>query len=268
MSNWSINQFIHISLSFLFLVVVFLSQQLHYHSLLAIVILLVVSIPFLKESSRLLVWIIIGYIFGEFLFIYGVKFIDFLALSSEWKVILGRCFLILYIFPLFIVIKSFRPNLKLPLNRVNYYEKIKVPFILFGKTEQSLYFFLIVALGINIVSLTPLVIKNASHLTVFLFIAAFIFSFVNSLLEELLWRGILLPSMVDITGKNIAIVINSIGFGLVHLSLGFTLLPCLLFMVGGYFFGALTLRTGSIWPSFFWHFVLNLLMVLSGIIFL
>nr|WP_238343551.1 CPBP family intramembrane glutamic endopeptidase [Gracilibacillus saliphilus] len=95
---------------------------------------------------------------------------------------------------------------------------------------------------------------------------ALIFLILNSVLEETIWRGVLLSRFSECFGNRWAVLITSVGFGLQHYSLGFSWMSCLLFSVGGFFFGAITIRSKSILPAVIWHMLFNLLMVFSGVI--
>ncbi|MBY0120516.1 hypothetical protein [Bacillus sp. S/N-304-OC-R1] len=51
-----------------------------------------------------------------------------------------------------------------------------------------------------------------------------------------------------------------------YMALGYSLEACFCFAVGGIFYAGITIRSGSIIPAVIWHFILNDLMILSGII--
>lgn len=97
-------------------------------------------------------------------------------------------------------------------------------------------------------------------------VLAVIFALTNATFEELIWRGVLLSRFSEQLGEKWAVVLTSLGFGLQHYSLGFSWLVCLGFAVGGLFYGGITVKSGSIFPAWIWHLVLNFLMVFSGLI--
>lgn len=77
-----------------------------------------------------------------------------------------------------------------------------------------------------------------------------IFSLLNGIFEEVIWRGILLHSFQEGLNNTLyAIIFTSIGFGLQHISLGFSLLPSILFSIGGVWFAIVNLSSNSIYPS-------------------
>ncbi|MGE7662628.1 CPBP family intramembrane glutamic endopeptidase [Peribacillus sp. NPDC097197] len=91
-----------------------------------------------------------------------------------------------------------------------------------------------------------------------------IFSITNAVLEELIWRGNLLNRFSELLGEKWAVVLTSLGFGLQHYSLGIPWVTCIAFSIGGMFYGGITIKGRSVIPSILWHFIFNILMVLSG----
>lgn len=74
----------------------------------------------------------------------------------------------------------------------------------------------------------------------------------------------MLSSLRQNTSVVYAVTVTSIGFGLLHLSIGIPLLPSLLFSFGGLFYSIVVLKTDSIYPSIAFHMVINMGMVLNG----
>ncbi|WLR57757.1 CPBP family intramembrane metalloprotease [Mesobacillus subterraneus] len=93
------------------------------------------------------------------------------------------------------------------------------------------------------------------------------FSFINAILEEFLWRGIMLSNLKRNVSTIFAILTTSIGFGLLHLSIGIPIIMSLLFSLGGIFYAVVVLKTNSIYPAILFHFIINLGMVANGWIF-
>ncbi|MBZ5753606.1 CPBP family intramembrane glutamic endopeptidase [Metabacillus rhizolycopersici] len=91
-----------------------------------------------------------------------------------------------------------------------------------------------------------------------------LFAIINATLEEVIWRGIMLSSLKRNVSTFYAVVITSIGFGLLHLSIGIPLIISLLFSFGGLFYAIVVLKTNSIYPSIVFHIVINLGMVFNG----
>lgn len=95
---------------------------------------------------------------------------------------------------------------------------------------------------------------------------AFSFALINSVLEELLWRGYILSHFISRFGEIQGLVIAGTTFGLYHFHLGFSWPVCLLFSLFGMMMGGVAIRSGGLFPVTVMHFVMNILFVLSGMI--
>lgn len=76
----------------------------------------------------------------------------------------------------------------------------------------------------------------------------------------------MLSSLKEFVSIRSAVIITSIGFGLLHLTVGIPFIFSLLFSIGGLFYALVVMKTNSIYPSIIFHFVINVGMVLSGLI--
>jgi uncharacterized protein len=92
------------------------------------------------------------------------------------------------------------------------------------------------------------------------------FSVINAVFEEVIWRGILLSALKEATSTWYAVSVTSVGFGLLHLSIGFSISLSLFISVAGVIYALITLKTNSIYPSIAFHIVINIGMVYSGFI--
>ncbi|MCI3920752.1 CPBP family intramembrane metalloprotease [Paenibacillus sp. TRM 82003] len=124
-----------------------------------------------------------------------------------------------------------------------------------------------IALLINFLAFSPFLYMNGWDGILRVWTLALLFAAVNSVLEEVLWRGVLLSRFAEQFGEKRAVLLTSIGFGLQHYSLGFPWGVCLAFAVGGFYFAGITVRSGSLVPAILWHFAINVLMVCSGLLF-
>ncbi|MBN8193256.1 CPBP family intramembrane metalloprotease [Bacillus sp. NTK074B] len=97
-----------------------------------------------------------------------------------------------------------------------------------------------------------------------LFLFAVGFTILNATLEEFIWRGVMLSSLARNTSIVYAVTVTSIGFGLLHLSIGIPFLFSLLFSFGGLFYSFVVWKTDSIYPAIVFHMVMNMGMVLNG----
>ncbi|MEH7884203.1 CPBP family intramembrane glutamic endopeptidase [Bacillus sp. JJ1609] len=125
------------------------------------------------------------------------------------------------------------------------------------------YFLLIGLLGSSII-LIPIFLHLETSYIKSILLFGLLFAIMNATLEEVLWRGILLSNLKENISTFYAVVITSIGFGLLHLSIGIPVIVCLLFSFGGLFYAIVVLKTNSIYPSIVFHFVINLGMVFNG----
>jgi len=203
---------------------------------------------------------------GFFLYLYVNSNWNFQADPREWQVFwrsVSLAFILLPLFGLaFISDRLFISYLQKP----NWDEPLYFPFIWNGFHRTPVKTFLMIALSVNVAIFVPILIVNGVPLTREIWLLAICFAVSNALLEELVWRGALLSLFSELLGDKWAVALTSIGFGLQHYSLGFPWLVCLAMSIGGLFFGGITIKSNSIFPAIIWHFVLNILMVLSGVI--
>ena len=93
-----------------------------------------------------------------------------------------------------------------------------------------------------------------------------IFSIVNSLLEEYIWRGFILTRLIDISSEKIALIVSSLAFGLYHYSLNFPLWVCIIFAIGGFYMGGSAIKSKGLLSPIIMHIMVNLVFVFIGII--
>ena len=86
---------------------------------------------------------------------------------------------------------------------------------------------------------------------------ALVFPLTNAMLEEWIWRGLLLSRFSVLIGVRNALWVTS---------LGFSWPVCLAFALGGLFYGLITVQSKSLIPAAAWHLVINVLMVFAGLI--
>lgn len=94
-----------------------------------------------------------------------------------------------------------------------------------------------------------------------------LFAVLNAVLEELLWRGLVLGRIADLYGEKAGLLLMSLAFGIYHYPLGFSLPVCLFFSLGGVYFGGVTLRSKGLLAATGMHICMNLLFVAVGIVF-
>lgn len=142
--------------------------------------------------------------------------------------------------------------------------KIRFPLIWRGKSEVMWRFILIFS-GICLVPVIALALnKNISYE---LIVMALIFTLINASLEELLWRGQILPRLIGIAGERQGLIISALTFGLYHISLGFPLWACLVFAIGGFYMGGSAVISKGLLAPWIMHLMVNLIFVFAGLIF-
>ncbi len=82
------------------------------------------------------------------------------------------------------------------------------------------------------------------------------------LVEEILFRGFLLPPLRRSAGEAVAIAVSGLLFGLAHMSDPFAVLPLVILGTG---LAWLRIRTRSIWPGFFVHAANNSIALVSSL---
>lgn len=219
-----------------------------------------------SQQDRVFAWCIPAYLIGSLLLMYGDRLMDEVPIQPFILTILNRFLLIIPILLLFYVSKKFNITANQYWQKPDWNARIYFPFIWRGFHSLSAKQFLLAALLLNFLFMSPNIfsVKIPFQINFFVFLIGF--SLVNGIFEELLWRGILLSRMTDLAGERASVIFSGISFGFSHLMLGYSFAACLLFALGGIFYGALTVKTGSILPAVIWHFALNTLMILSGII--
>ncbi|MFJ7858903.1 lysostaphin resistance A-like protein [Peribacillus sp. NPDC097206] len=205
--------------------------------------------------------------------LFGVGFSAYLYAITHWavqfetkelRILFSRVSLILILVPLFILSFFSKSPFIAYLKKPQWNELIYFPFIWSGFHRTSVKFFLFIALIVNTIVFTPFIIQNGWFAIKEMWLLTIIFSITNAVLEELIWRGNLLNRFSELLGEKWAVVLTSLGFGLQHYSLGIPWVTCIAFSIGGMFYGGITIKGRSVIPSILWHFIFNILMVLSG----
>lgn len=186
------------------------------------------------------------------------------AEHREWGIIVSRFSLLLFISPLYIM-NRFQSSDVSYISIGSFRNNIYFPFIWKGK-KDPIWRFLLIGAGIIIFSFSFMIDYTAVNFQM-LVIYAVCFALINSILEEILWRGYILGRLVDVLGEQFGLVISSLGFGFYHYSLGFPWIVCVLFSLFGMLMGGVTIKSQGLLPVILLHFVMNIMFALSGIIF-
>jgi membrane protease YdiL (CAAX protease family) len=206
--------------------------------------------------------------------LFGIGFFTYLQVNSllnfeqrEFHLFFNRLSLLFILLPLFALSLFHKVPFIRYLKKPQWNEYICFPFIWSGFHKTKIKSFLFIALTINLLIFLPFIIQNGGSFIQEVWLITIIFIITNAVLEEVIWRGALLSRFSEPFGEKWAVVLTSLGFGLQHYSLGFPWSVCIGFSLGRLFYGGITIKSGSIFPSLIWHMVLNVLMVFSGFIF-
>ncbi|MFB6467764.1 lysostaphin resistance A-like protein [Cytobacillus sp. Hz8] len=248
-------------LAFLFIILIYLFQIQAYNILFILLLILLLSVAFFLEENRLFSWTILAYIFSQFIFLYGDRLILNLQWTREWEIIGSR---LLLFFPILMIgglsLKFKRPISIFPF-KTNWNQAISLPFQ--ARKIHFLFFYFIIIFIIGMCFL-PFLLHLSEPLHLYGFSMVLLLSFINSLLEEGLWRGILLTRLSSIMDQRSAMIFSCLGYGLTHLSLGYSIVACLLFSIEGLILSFLTVKSRSLIPAIIAHSLFNVLMILSG----
>lgn len=212
-----------------------------------------------NEQHRFLSGIFITFLLSFLAFQLMAGFAEKVPLSEEWQVLIKRSSLLLIAVSLISFLLLHNKQVAFFQHKLNCNQPLHFPF-----HSIKAGYFLLIAFIINIAIFIPIIAQQQWNDIQSILLFAFAFSLINASLEELIWRGLLLSALKKQTSQLYAVAVTSLGFGLQHLSIGFPLSTSLLFSFGGLFYAIVVLKTHSIYPAIFLHFVINMGMVLSG----
>lgn len=227
-----------------------------------VVIAFLFLLIYLKNLEyRALTSIFIVFLASFFLFQLANMVVDHFDVTREVRIIVNRCLLIIIALGLMLVQFTRQKKLLFFNNKPNLKRPVVLPF-----HTVPLSIFILIGIVISGLSFLPLIMmQGIDHIqTIILF--CLLFSILNATLEEFIWRGLMLSSLLNHVSIISAMVITSIGFGLLHLAIGIPFFISLLFSLGGFVYAFVVLKSNSIYPAIALHFVINIGMVLSGLI--
>ena len=225
-----------------------------------IIIGLVMLVVFHKEK-RFLASLLLSFLIGFVLFMVSNHFVGTLTLSKEVKIIWNRVFLGFMIIALVVTLRIFKKKVTWYNNKPDWKNPIVLPF-----HRVDTFWFWLMGIFVNaIVYLVFIVQKDTASIQSLVWFCL-CFSLINAVFEEVIWRGIMLSALKTFVSTRFAIIVTSVGFGLLHLAIGFSLPLSLLISSAGVIYAVITLKTNSIYPSIVFHFVINIGMVYSGFI--
>lgn len=222
-----------------------------------------------QVSFKIIVLFLIGYTISHVLreVIHAACYSG--GVPNEVRIIVSRFSVIAYILP-FLFLGPRRVFNSEVIRVGNFRASISFPFIWRGK-EDPIWRFLVIFAFVMVVGSCFFIYSftsdlNSSQLRLLLYYGL-IFSLVNSILEEWVWRGVILNQYVKWSGNVYGLIVTSVLFGMSHYDLGFSVWVCIAFSVGGFFMGGTAIRSKGIVASILMHIYMNLIFVLTGMIF-
>ncbi|WP_186328603.1 CPBP family intramembrane glutamic endopeptidase [Bacillus sp. X1(2014)] len=248
-------------LSGYFLLMMFLFTRGFYNPFFVLLIGLFLIIVFLKEENRLFGWMIISFFLGNLLLGYMDNFIEGFHFSPFSLIMLSQLLLLIPILMISYVVKQFKQEITSFFHRPIFTREIQLPFkIDFSFKRFVLIFGLLAVVSIGITFLFQV---EKMHWRSFSLIL--LFASMNALLEEVLWRGILLPKLICITNQLIGIIVTSIAYGINTTMFGFSPIICMIYIFLGFVLGCLTVKTRSVFPAMITHTLVTTLFLINGL---
>lgn len=251
------NLFLFFSAIFFFIGIILFSFRLFVWGLLPLIFLLIFYIT--TNKYRASISLFMFFLIGLLVFQVGSTFIYEWNTSEETKIIINRSLLMLILVGTVISLMLSKQKIFIYAKLPDRQRLIKMPF----HTIKLPYFLLLGLMGSSTI-LIPLFIHQEINYLKSILLFGILFAIVNATLEEVIWRGIMLSSLKRNVSTFYAVLITSIGFGLLHISIGISLIISLLFSFGGLFYAIVVIKTKSIYPSIVFHIVINLGMVFNG----
>ncbi len=216
----------------------------------------------LTSKYRSTVSLFLFFLVGTCMFQVGSNYFIEWDLSKEMKIIVNRVLLLFIIGGLLLSILLSKQKVFLFASLPDWQKRIVMPH----HSIKLTYFLLFGLIGSATIFVPLLFAEDISYTKSFV-IYGIVFSIINAILEEVLWRGIMLSHLKSSLSTFYAVFITSIGFGLLHISIGIPVVTSLLFSFVGLFYAFVVLKTKSIYPAVVFHFIINLGMVFNGWIF-
>ncbi|MGE7604429.1 CPBP family intramembrane glutamic endopeptidase [Peribacillus sp. NPDC097675] len=215
----------------------------------------------INKEKRFLTSLLLSFLIGFLIFMVSNHITEMADISKETKIILNRLFLIFIIIGLVFNHRIFKKKVSWYNEKPDWNNPIIFPF----HTLNILWFWLI-GIFINVMVYSFLIVRKDVEDIQSLLLFCLFFSLINAVFEEVIWRGIMLSALKEITSTGYAMIVTSIGFGLLHLAIGLSMSFSLLISVAGVIYAVITLKTNSMYPSMLFHLVINFGMVYSGFI--
>ncbi|WP_315906674.1 CPBP family intramembrane glutamic endopeptidase [Priestia koreensis] len=220
-----------------------------------------VLIVLFNKANQFLSSLLLSFLLGFLCFTLCNVWVDNLALSNEMTILLKR----LMLFWVIVLPVCQQRFFKKPVSWYNHKPNWNEPMVI-GKHKIHTRLFLLIGVLSNSIVYFFFIVQQDRSLFLSLLWFCIAFSLINAVFEEVIWRGVMLSALQHVSSLPYAIILTSVGFGLLHLSIGFPLLLSLLISGAGIIYAVLTIKTNSIYPAIAFHLVINIGMVYSGFI--
>lgn len=245
-----------ISLLF-FASIIFISYKMWLFTVIMLSSLILIYIK--KENARFLSSILLAFLISFSLFQILDSVIDKLAIVKEIHILLNRSLLLFIVVSLVAALRLGKKEISLYHQKPQWNERIKLPFHM-----VSVLNFWLTGIFAAALMFAPFIFRQEFEELKALLLFGLFFSLINAVCEEVIWRGILLSSLQKYVSLHFAVIVTSIGFGLLHLAIGMPMIVSLSFSFAGLYYALLVLKSKSIYPAIIHHYVINMGMVLSG----
>lgn len=215
---------------------------------------LLIVVAFLKEKQRVFVWISIAYFFGEFLHLYANRFLNEMNFPVHAVYIAEKLLLLFPILCIIYVRYKFKQNITI------FHHSTSILQVS-NKHRRAIFLLLIILALSLLILLLALYHFSFSYVGYMLLYAA-----ISSMIEEILWRSLLMQSMQSLTNNWMALTLSSIAYGCSYLMYGYSIEICLVFALSGFLYGWITIYYKRLVPSIICHFFIFIGMIVSGII--
>jgi uncharacterized protein len=245
---------IGVMLIVLFTVMIFLFTRGIYSPFFVLLNGLFLTILFLKENKRVLTWILLAFFVGHLTVAYGDQFLENYHMSFLANALASQVLGLIPIFLIVYILHQFKRKLW-------HYRLIKT-----GPAYVWKWFLVITGLLLLLIVWMLILRKadiNGSGVAFILLL-----SVIHACVNEVLWRGLLLPQFIHATGRKWGITVCSIAFGLGSTLFGITIPLSLLYIGLGFIFSFLTVKTNSLLPGIVAHTLITVIILLSGIVIL
>jgi uncharacterized protein len=246
--------YIGVLISVAFTMMLFLLSRGIYTPFFVLLVCLFLSIIFLKENNRIFTWILLAFFIGNVTAAYGDQFLDNYHLSPMSNGVISQMLGLIPIVFVLYILKQFKQKVWQSLSEQRVAASVWKWFLIFSGL------LLLVILGMLFFQKENLSARAISFLL--------LLSIIHALVDEVLWRGLLLPQFMKTIGKTWGLMVSSIAFGLSSTMFGISVQISILYILLGFLFTFLTLKTNSILPAFVVHSLVTIIILLSGMVIL